>query len=146
MEVVGPPIAAIMMDHMGDWLPYMLSLVLWAVACICALAMPETLDQSANDQDAPIAELEDGTVLYPVNSKSGLGDRLAGYKQSAIASFAFFGHNVQVQLLVFMLALSAFGKQSVFQLLLLYASKRLDLSIAQVCLRLLHRFLKRTSS
>lgn len=132
MEVIAPPLSALLMDHAGDWLPYMLSLALWALGCVCVLAMPETLVRDIENIDAPIAELPDGTLLNSTGVKSTLSDRFAAWRHEATASIGFFGHNGQVQLLVFMLALCAFGKQSVFQLLLLYASKRLDLSIAQV--------------
>ena len=132
VEFACPPIAALLMERTGDWVPYMLSLALQVFAFALSFTMPETLDRDKTTDSNTVTELPNGTTIPPPRTRNFIKDRLASWGKGAADSARFVWEDKNVAILLAMLSLMAFGKQSLFQILLIYVSKRFDLTIAQV--------------
>ena len=109
----------------------MLSFALNIFTFILCFTMPETLN-TAKDADKGVTAEVNGSLVLLFNQHKSVADRLFAWQKGAADSARFIWEDKSVALLVVMLSLSAFGKQSLFQILLIYLSKRFDLTMAQV--------------
>lgn len=130
----------------GNWLPYVLGTIIIIAGSTPVLFLPETLEEAKAKKARYRREAGQGASRTPSPSN---GQVEPSGKQSALQeilhqarefkdSTQFIWRNYNVCLLIFCLLVSVISRQS-SSVLLQFASKKFNWSIAKVCIPCLHR-------
>jgi hypothetical protein len=137
-EILGTPISAWMMQH-DIWLPYILGVVIIIVGSAPILLLPETLEEAKAKKaryrreaglDAVETNHTDGRI-EPSNKRPVLQEIIHQAREFK-DSTQFIWRNYSVCLVILCLLVTVISRQS-SNVLLQFASKKFNWSIARVC-------------
>lgn len=125
-EVVATPISAALMS-VSPWLPFLIGLGLAFLGTSLGLWVPETLQRKVNeDTEAHVNSSATDDHSLPIS----LLDRLSDMSSGLVKSVKVLGKDVNVILILVVFLVSYLGKQAIM-LILQYASKRYNWTIAE---------------
>jgi hypothetical protein len=146
-EVLGTPISAWLMQY-GNWLPYVLGTIIIIAGSTPVLFLPETLEEAkakkaryrreASPEGSETPSSSNGQVEPP--GKESAVQEIIRQACEFYDSTKFIWRNYSVCLVIFCLLVTVISRQS-SSVLLQFASKRFNWSIAKVCIPRLPRIL-----
>jgi len=130
-QILAPPVAAVLLETYGPWVPYLVAMGFMLVTFFLTLALPETIQKEQTITSSTVASVG---VFPPKYRMNIIMHKAKHLRNSLTNATSFIYCSRPIVLLLFALLFIEFGQMANQQILIVYASKRLSWTLARASL------------